>query len=177
MDIGAKLKDLRLKNDLTLEELASRSELTKGFLSQVERDLTSPSISTLSDILEALGISFSDFFKEDKPLQKVFCEEDFFVDEQEEYTIHWIVPNAQKNSMEPIIIEILEHGQSMEIEPFEGEEFAYVLEGEIDLVFHEDVQTLKKGQTFYLLGNEGHHLVNNGKKIARILWITNPPVF
>ena len=47
MDIGKKLKDLRIKNDLTLEELASRSELTKGFLSQVERNLTSPSISTL----------------------------------------------------------------------------------------------------------------------------------
>ena len=49
MDIGKKLKDLRIKNDLTLEELASRSELTKGFLSQVERNLTSPSISTLED--------------------------------------------------------------------------------------------------------------------------------
>ena len=44
MDIGAKLKALRLRNDLTLEEVASRSELTKGFISQVERNLTSPSI-------------------------------------------------------------------------------------------------------------------------------------
>ncbi len=43
MEIGQKIKDLRLKNGLTLEELASRSELTKGFLSQLERDLTSPS--------------------------------------------------------------------------------------------------------------------------------------
>ena len=62
MDIGRRLKDLRILNDLTLEELASRSELTKGFLSQVERNLTSPSISTLEDILEALGTNLSDFF-------------------------------------------------------------------------------------------------------------------
>ena len=55
MDIGAKIKLLRIKNQLTLEELANRSELTKGFLSQVERNLTSPSIATLEDILEALG--------------------------------------------------------------------------------------------------------------------------
>ena len=55
MEIGKKIKALRTKNGLTLEELASRSELTKGFLSQLERDLTSPSISTLEDILEALG--------------------------------------------------------------------------------------------------------------------------
>ena len=50
MDIGAKIKLLRIKNQLTLEELANRSELTKGFLSQVERNLTSPSIATLEDI-------------------------------------------------------------------------------------------------------------------------------
>ena len=62
MQIGAKIKALRIANDLTLEELASRSELTKGFLSQLERDLTSPSISTLEDILEALGTNLSEFF-------------------------------------------------------------------------------------------------------------------
>lgn len=66
MDIGHKIKQLRIQNGLTLEELASRSELTKGFLSQLERNLTSPSISTLEDILEALGSSLSDFFKEEK---------------------------------------------------------------------------------------------------------------
>ena len=66
MDIGHKIKQLRVQNGLTLEELASRSELTKGFLSQLERNLTSPSISTLEDILEALGSSLSDFFMEEK---------------------------------------------------------------------------------------------------------------
>ena len=50
MDIGARIRQLRNKNNLTLEELASRCELTKGFLSQLERNLTSPSISTLEDI-------------------------------------------------------------------------------------------------------------------------------
>ena len=65
MDIGHKIKQLRIQNGLTLEELASRTELTKGFLSQLERNLTSPSIITLADIVEALGSSMSDFFKED----------------------------------------------------------------------------------------------------------------
>ena len=66
MDIGAKIKRLRLSNQLTLEELANRSELTKGFLSQLERDLTSPSIATLENILEALGTNLKDFFSEDE---------------------------------------------------------------------------------------------------------------
>ena len=64
MDIGKRLKQLRTKNDLTLEDLASRCELSKGFLSQLERNLTSPSISTLEDIVEVLGITLKDFFTE-----------------------------------------------------------------------------------------------------------------
>ena len=99
MDIGNKLKELRLQNDLTLEDLASRSEVTKGFLSQVERNLTTPSIPTLEDILEALGTNLSEFFHEEKESQIVFSDQDFFVDEQEDYTIEWIIPNAQKNEM------------------------------------------------------------------------------
>ena len=59
MEIGQKIKQLRIQKGLTLEELASRSELTKGFLSQMERDLTSPSIATLNDILEALGTTLA----------------------------------------------------------------------------------------------------------------------
>ena len=79
MDIGHKIKQLRVQNGLTLEELASRSELTKGFLSQLERNLTSPSISTLEDILEALGSSLSDFFKEEKDEQTVFQKLQIFL--------------------------------------------------------------------------------------------------
>ena len=80
MDIGHKIKQLRIQKGLTLEELASRSELTKGFLSQTERNLTSPSIATLNDIVEALGTSLSEFFKEDKEERIVFRKRDFFVD-------------------------------------------------------------------------------------------------
>ena len=87
MDIGKKLKELRLKNDLTLGDLASRSELTKGFLSQVERNLTTPSIATLQDILEALGTNLSEFFHEEPEKQIVFAAQDFFVDEKEDYSI------------------------------------------------------------------------------------------
>ena len=58
MEIGSKIKRMRLRLGLTQEELADRTELTKGFISQLERDITSPSIATLMDILEALG-SFS----------------------------------------------------------------------------------------------------------------------
>ena len=104
MDIGAKIKRIRLSNQLTLEELANRSELTKGFLSQLERDLTSPSVATLENILEALGTNLKDFFSEDEDEQIVFSKDDFFENIQDDYKISYIIPNAQKNEMEPILI-------------------------------------------------------------------------
>ena len=76
MNIGAKIKELRVAKGLTQEELADRAELSKGFISQLERDLTSPSIVTLVDILQCLGVSVSAFFAEDKVEQVVFSDED-----------------------------------------------------------------------------------------------------
>lgn len=177
MDIGSKLKDLRIRNNLTLEELASRSELTKGFLSQVERNLTSPSISTLEDLLEALGTNLSDFFKSEQEEKIVFETQDFFVDEKEDYTIEWVIPNAQKNEMEPILLTLHPHQKSMMMECHGGEEFGYVLKGHIQLVKGNKKYRLKAKETFYLDGKTAHYLENIGMSEAKILWITTPPVF
>ena len=179
MNIGNRLKSLRIKSDLTLEELASRCELTKGFLSQLERNITSPSISTLQDITEVLGVSLEDFFKEDKDEQVKFDEDDYFVDQKEKSVITWLVPNAKKNEMEPILLTLDEHGESNVIDPHEGEEFGYVLQGKVELVNLDDKKriTLKKDETFYLKGNHKHRIVNNSKQRAEIIWITTPPLF
>ena len=177
MDIGNKIKQLRTRQGLTLEELASRSELTKGFLSQLERDLTSPSIDSLSDILEALGTNLSEFFQEDKNDQFVFRAEDFFVDERESCTVNWIVPNTQKNQMEPILLELSAGGESFEIEPHNGEEFGYVLDGSVILECDGERSVVCRGETFYLHGKTFHYLKNERKTTARILWVCTPPLF
>ena len=57
MDIGNKIKELRILYGLTQQELADRLELSKGFISQLERNLTSPSVGTLLDIIQCLGRS------------------------------------------------------------------------------------------------------------------------
>ena len=66
MNIGQKVRELRIAKNLTQEELADRSELSKGFISQLERDLTSPSIATLVDILQCLGTNLNEFFSDDE---------------------------------------------------------------------------------------------------------------
>lgn len=64
MDIGSKLKELRIKNNLTQTELGEKCDLTKGFISQIERNLASPSIATLNDILVSLGSNLKVFFED-----------------------------------------------------------------------------------------------------------------
>lgn len=177
MNLGSKIKELRLMNDLTLEDLAERSELTKGFLSQVERELTSPSISTLEDILAALGTNLAEFFKEDKDDKVVFHTSDFFVSEQEDYTIEWIVPNAQKNEMEPILITINPGMTSKVMESHSGEEFGYVLKGNVALVVGGKKYKLKPKETFYIDGQKEHYLENVSQSEAKVLWVTTPPMF
>ena len=177
MDIGNKIKELRTRKGLTLEELASRSELTKGFLSQLERNLTSPSIDSLSDILEALGSNLAEFFKEDKNEKFIFRAADFFVDERDNCTVNWIVPNTQKNQMEPILIELPTGGESFEMAPHSGEEFGLVLEGSVVLCCDGKRSVLKRGETFYLHGRSFHSIKNEKKTTAKVLWVSTPPLF
>ena len=177
MDIGNKIRQLRTQKGLTLEELASRSELTKGFLSQLERNLTSPSIDSLDDILEALGTNLADFFKEDKVERYVFGEADFFTDEREDCTVRWIVPNTQKNQMEPILLTLPEGGRSFEVAPHSGEEFGYVVDGVVSLTCDGKQSVLRKGETFYLHGQTFHTISNARKSPAHILWVSTPPLF
>lgn len=178
MDIGEKIKRLRNANSLTQEELADRCELTKGYISQLERDLTSPSISTLKNILECLGTDIGSFFNEAVDNKIVFKEDDVFVkDTDDNYTINWIIPNAQKNKMEPILVELNSYAKTKLDEPHEGEEFGYVLSGNIMLYYGNHVYKVKKGESFYFKTNKSHYLENTSKNTARILWVSTPPYF
>lgn len=179
IDIGDRIKQRRLKLGLTQEELAARTELSKGFISQLERNLTSPSIATLTDILEALGTSLSDFFSEQADEKMVFGAEDVFVKEDDEngFTIHWLIPNAQKNTLEPILVTIAPGGSTVEDDPHEGEEFGYVLQGSIVLHIGARKLRVKRGSSFYIKPASAHFITNPGKGEARVLWVATPPTF
>ncbi|ERJ13754.1 helix-turn-helix domain-containing protein [Haloplasma contractile] len=179
MEIGIKIKRLRTENGLTQEELADRCEITKGFVSQIERDMTSPSIATLVDILEALGTNLSDFFGDETDEKIVFSEEDMFVKEEQDYNmvINWIVPNAQKNEMEPIIVDLKPGGHTYMDSSHKGEEFGYVLEGELELKLGRRTYKVKKGESFYYTSNKEHHIRNKTKEHAKFLWVSTPPTF
>ena len=179
MEIGSKIRELRLENNLTQVELADRVELTKGYISQLENNLTSPSIQTLMDILEVLGTNISDFFNNSSEEKVCFKEDEYFekVDEQLHHKISWVVPNALKYEMEPIVIVLEPGGSSFIDDPHEGQEFGYVLEGEVILMLNKKKHKVSKGETFYYIANKEHYIINTSKKVAKVLWISTPPMF
>ncbi len=178
MEIGEKIKNLRLQLGLTQEELAARTELSKGFISQLERDITSPSIATLMDILEALGTNVGTFFGEARADKIVYGAEDMFVKEEPDgSSVQWLVTDAQRNALEPILVTLPAGTATTPDDPHEGEEFGYVLAGSVTLQLGDRRYRVRKGDSFYFRAHTAHHLTNSGKTAARILWVSTPPTF
>lgn len=179
MNIGNKIRELRNQKGLTQEELAGRCELSKGFISQLENDLTSPSIATLIDILQCLGTDLKHFFDDADDKQIVFRNEDFFekIDSELHNKIEWIIPNAQKNMMEPIRVTLDPDGSTYPDQPHEGEEFGYVLSGSITLIIGNRSMKVKKGEAFYYSAAAEHYIKANNKTGAVFLWVSTPPNF
>ena len=175
MDLGKRIKDRRILLNLTQEELADRCELTKSYISQLENNKTSPSLETLTNILEVLGTDLSSFFAKEEERPIVFSEDDQYVCEYNGYDITWLVPNSQIQEMEPIIISLEEKQKTTEDMPHNGEEFGYVLEGEIYVIYGSIKKKVKKGESFYFKTDKMHYIESIKK--SKVIWVSCPPNF
>lgn len=176
--IGKKIRDLRNTNGLTQQELADRTELTKGYISQLERGQVTPSLITLLDLIECLGTNPSDFFKQAQEERFVFTEEDYFEKKDSSGNlINWLVPSAQNNQMEPLHMVVQPHATLSEDKPHDGEEFGYVLSGRLIVHLNDNRFSVEKGQSFYYPADRFHRIENPGDVPAVFLWISTPPSF
>ncbi|WP_372868709.1 helix-turn-helix domain-containing protein [Planomicrobium okeanokoites] len=164
MEIGTKIKSLRLKNGLTQEELGERTDLSKGFISQLERDMNSPSIETFFTLLEVLGTTPKEFFDDADSPQVIYSSKDHRVHKDEEagYEVDWLIPTSYKKEMEPIYLTLFESGQYKRFEPSQAETFIYVLEGKVRLVLGEEEYIAVAGDSIYYEASQHHQLVNAG---------------
>jgi len=180
LKIGERLKRLRMINSLTQEELASRADLTKGFISQLENDGTSPSIATLKDILDVFGVSMQEFFSDVTDHEDVVFGKDSRVQASNEgdgSRVELLVPGAQNREMDPVLV-TLAPGEEMKEQPFhEGDEFGFVLLGKVQLRLDDRLYTVKRDECFYFSSDKKHSVKNIGKTDAKILWVVTPPTF
>lgn len=171
MEIGEKLKNLRVQKNLTQEELGERTDLSKGYISQLERDLSSPSMETFFSILEVLGVTPEEFFAQESAAQQVIYQKKdrtIYEDPEHGYQLEWLVPTSNENEMEPVLLSFTETGEFKVFEPSLAETFAYVLEGKIGLRLGEMEYSAKKGEAIYFEATEPHQFVNRSKK-SRVL--------
>lgn len=176
MEIGKKVKDLRLAAELTQEELATRAQLTKGFISQVENDQTSISLDSLIDILDALGMSISEFFADDEADRIAFNRADrISLPGRGAQSFELLVPGSTNMLMDPILI-TLEPGESLPVEePHNGEEFGYLLSGQMVIKYGKKSHHLRKDDCFYFEAYKTHQFVNKGKHKTTFIWVVTPP--
>lgn len=177
MELGVKIKQRRTLLMLTQEELANRCELTKGYISQLENDRVSPSIETLIHILEVLGTNLSEFFHEDKEELLVYTADDQYVKDFDGYQQTWLIPTSQEQGLEPILVTIEPGATTFKDYPHPGEEFGYVMRGEIKVVYGKEEKYCKQGEAFFFPSKQTHYLMNEQKEAAEIIWVSTPPNF
>lgn len=174
--IGQKIKSLRLASDLTQEELAVRSGVSKGFISQLENDQTSVQIDTLSDILEALGQNLGEFFTVSAPEKPVYNPtERVSIENTGAASFELLIPGSTNNLMDPAVV-TLDPGQSLERRgPHSGEQFGYVLKGTVTLRLGKYSYKVRRKACFYFESNQEYQILNDNSKPAILLWVVSPP--
>lgn len=177
MDIGQRIKALRVAQQMTQEEVANRSDLTKGFISQLENDATSPSIATLTQILDVLGVSLADFFRGYKSERVVFGRQARVLSSESNDLVRFelLVPRAINRSIDPAFVTLAPGARTDVDKMHEGEEFGYVMTGEVVLVLDGIEHKVKAGECFSFYPNVPHWVENRAEREAKLLWVTNPP--
>jgi transcriptional regulator with XRE-family HTH domain len=177
--IGQKISQWRKEKGFTLQHLADKADLTAAFISQIEHDKASPSIATLKAIAKALDAKVIDFFADE-------LIDDPVVTTPDQWT-QVLIPGWQSNTQA--------HGSKRRLkdewnhfsqpsnrearsrEPYShpGEEFGFVLQGEITITVGEETHKVGPTSSFYYSSLLPHSWINKGKKTCKIIWVVSPP--
>lgn len=171
-DLGARLRNHRLRAHMTIEQLATATDLTKGFVSRVERGQTSPSVASLLRLCRALRVDVGDLFEEPE-IRKVAFDDAPPVDLGGSGIVERLVSAPGLERAQVIRARIDPGG--------EGEEALYTVDCETEIVHvvagsfrvrtTADDYDLGPGDTLTFSGNEPHSWTNTGTEPAEVLWI------
>ena len=165
MTLGEKLKGIRAARTLSLEELAKKTNLTRSFLSQIEKNRTSPSISSLIRIAAALEVRVGDLFLEEKNMENYIIHEEereAYVVEKDKVRVELLAPRRRDIKFEPMLVHF-GVGGTTDVISAKGVYFCLVLQGKLELTIGEEVHILTKGDSVYLDSPPEHFWKNIGK--------------
>jgi transcriptional regulator with XRE-family HTH domain len=172
MKIGQKMRRLRKLKGLTIEELSDHADLTKGFISQVERDKAVPTITTLKQILDVLGVELTTFFSEFEEREKnIYLQNERIVEKNSKnFKIEQLVPKLKYLEMEPVVITI--SPLSIFTKNFEEDEgFGFVAKGRLKLAIDKEERVVQKGDCFYIFFDSKISMENLTNRAAEVLLV------
>lgn len=181
LKIARKIRQIRLKNNLTLGKVAERTGFTKSYLSMIESGKKSPPIASLSKIAKALHVDIAAFFEEKRPEDRIIV-----VRKRERKTVvrngtifgyryESIAPAKRQKKMEPFVITLPSHSREGNRFDHEGEELLYVLEGETNFFYGDKKYLLRKGDCIYFDSSIPHRGEGIGTKPAKALVVIYTP--
>lgn len=180
-EIGQTIRKLREERHLSLKELAMRAGLTQSFLSQVERNLTSPSVASLRKVAQAFGIPLAGLFQgpvapEDRVVRR--NERRQLIHPKHQWRDYLLTPNLTGKLQ--VIWSVIEPGGGSGDEAYahdSDEECVLVLRGQLEFWVASDRYLLEEGDSIVFESRIPHRNVNPGPGQTEVLWITTPPSY
>lgn len=184
IQLAQRIRSFRTDRQLTLEQLAERTALTKSVLSKFENFRVTPSLAALGKIAEAFGVTLSELLAgvDEKPKMVVVRKDERLLLERDRpdsrIVYHALAHKRQDKVMEPFLLEVPSGLARSKRLAHEGEEFIMVLEGSIDYEYGDERLRLNVGDCMYADGSVEHTLNNAGDDAAQVLvvWVSGSVV-
>ena len=186
--VGSKIKGIRESKGLSLEEVAERSGLSLDQITSIETDQNLPSLGPLIKIARALGVRLGTFMDDNDALGPVVCRAEEreskssisfsngAADARKHMEYHPLAQQKAGRHMEPFIIDINpEDEPNFQLSAHEGEEFIYVMQGEVEIVYGKETYNLKEGDSIFYDSIVNHHVHGASGKSAKILAVVYIP--
>ena len=186
--VGHKIKGIRESKNISIEEIAERSGLSIEQITSIENDQNLPSLGPLIKIARALGVRLGTFLDDNDELGPAVCRAEEreqkssisfsndATDARKHMEYHPLAQQKAGRHMEPFIIDINPtENQEFNLSAHEGEEFIYVMSGEVEIEYGKQKYTLKKGDSIFYGSIVKHHVHGAPGKSAKILAVVYIP--
>ena len=177
--LGAKIRDKRMELGMSLKELAERTELTPGFISQIERELAEPSITSLRKIANELGVAVFYFLMDEAHVNPVVRKDERPPLKFNNSNITYELLSPDLNRQMEMFLGRLEPGAATCDEPLShpGEEVIHVLQGTMWILIGDNEYTVEHGDTIYYYSSSPHKIINTGTTELVFISTITPPRF
>jgi transcriptional regulator with XRE-family HTH domain len=180
LQLGSKIRELRLKKNYTLQDVAAKTGLSKPFLSQIENDHVVPPVATLLRLARAFNVTLAHFFQDEVGSDKIAItrhNERIRVEKRPHhrkgevnYVYETLETKKTNKQMEPFLVEFpVQDSSEMVFMNHDGEEFLHVLEGTLEFRSVSRVEVLESGDSIYFESDLSHSFRCLGEKAARAI--------